>query len=209
MGQPLKKGQYISTFKRLANETGLTIRAVRTALSRLQKTGEIDIQTTRKYTRITICNYVSYQLNENDYQSKTTYQRHTSDTEATHINKNIINKENKNNIFFDESCSDNMWMETLRMHYLVDKDTVCKALEKFTAHINITQEYKYSLKQYRNHFVNWLKYNKEVIEGPAKSLYKWKWKGQATKSGNKIDLMKDKQIFDKPGFDFKIIKNGN
>lgn len=209
MGQSVKKGQYITTMKRLSFDTGLSARELRTCISKLKKTGEIDTNATKNYTRITICNYASYQLEEPFIDKPKTNDRQTKDKAKTNINKNIINKENKNNIFFSESCDDNMWMETLRMHYGVDKNTVCKALEKFTAHLNMTEDFKYSLKQYRTHFVNWLKYNKDEIEGPGKSLYKWKWKGQATKSGNKIDLMKDKQIFDKPGFDFKIIKNGN
>ena len=208
MGQSVKKGQYITSMRRLSFDTGLSARELRTCISKLKKTGEIDTQATKNYTRITICNYASYQLEETFDDKQKTNDRQTIDKQKTSINKNIIKKENKNNIFFTESCSDNMWMESLRMHFGVDQDTVCKALEKFTAHLNMTEDFKYGLRQYRTHFVNWLKYNKEEIEGPAKSLYKWKWKGQAMKTGNKIDLQKDKMIFDKPGFEFKIIKNG-
>ena len=45
----------------LSSDTGLSVREVRTALSHLQKTGEITVKTTKFYTLIKVVNYSFYQ----------------------------------------------------------------------------------------------------------------------------------------------------
>ena len=72
----------------------------------------------------------------------------------------------------------------------------------------MTNDYKPIMKQYKSHFINRCKYNmKNVIKGTG--TYQWKWKGQAVKYGTLRDMNKDKKLFDQPGFEFKIIKNGD
>jgi len=72
----------------------------------------------------------------------------------------------------------------------------------------MTDEIKSSVKDYKSHFVNWFKYNKQDAIKNSGS-YKWKWKGQSTKSGTKTELEKDRAFYDQDGFDFKIIQNGH
>lgn len=61
----VKRGQVITSRSKLARETGLTEKEVRTGLERLQKTGEIIMESTNKYSLITICNYDKYQGGNN------------------------------------------------------------------------------------------------------------------------------------------------
>jgi len=63
-GIHIKRGSFVTSRKNLSTETGLTEREVRTALSRLEKTGEITRKTTNKYTLITLINYDNYQNKE-------------------------------------------------------------------------------------------------------------------------------------------------
>ena len=61
-GIPVKKGQIITGINALSRDTGLSVKVIRTCLSRLQKTGEIGRQTGNRYSVITINNYDSYQI---------------------------------------------------------------------------------------------------------------------------------------------------
>lgn len=60
-GIEIKRGQKITSIKNLAKETNLSIQEVRTSLKRLKSTREITIETTNKYTLITIEKYNNYQ----------------------------------------------------------------------------------------------------------------------------------------------------
>ena len=60
-GQEIKAGQKITSLANLAEETGLTLKQVRTALKKLEKSGEITSKGANKFTLITIENYALYQ----------------------------------------------------------------------------------------------------------------------------------------------------
>lgn len=59
----IKRGQCLTSLKRMHERTGLTIKQIRTALDKLEKSGEIGKQTTNRNSIITINKY-------NDYQEK-------------------------------------------------------------------------------------------------------------------------------------------
>lgn len=75
-GIKIKRGQFITSLEKLAMANGLTIRQTRTALNDIQKTGEIDKQTTNRYSVITVKNYDLYQASD---KQKT----HLSDKQTT------------------------------------------------------------------------------------------------------------------------------
>ena len=54
-------GQKITSVAKLSAETGLSVKQVRIGLEKLKKTGEITVETTNKYTLITVVNYSKYQ----------------------------------------------------------------------------------------------------------------------------------------------------
>lgn len=99
----VKRGQLITSLSTICSDTGLTIRAVRTVLSHLEKTGEISIKATNKNSIITICNYDAYQnqKTESDTQTDTPSDIQTdtqTDTPSdTPTDNNVtINKKQKN-----------------------------------------------------------------------------------------------------------------
>lgn len=60
-GITIKRGQFISSYEKIAAANGLTSRQVRYALDKLKTTREIVTQTTNLYTLITVNNYDLYQ----------------------------------------------------------------------------------------------------------------------------------------------------
>ena len=105
-GMEIPRGSLATSRAKLASETTLTEREVRTCINRLISTNEIAIKTTNKFTVITINKYESYQYDamdsdqvnvlQNDQQ--TTNKRPTNDQQATTSkeSKNIIQEESKN-----------------------------------------------------------------------------------------------------------------
>ena len=60
-GEEVKRGSMIAGVNALAEQTGLTVSQIRTALDKLKITGEIAIKTTNKYSIITVVKYESFQ----------------------------------------------------------------------------------------------------------------------------------------------------
>lgn len=86
MGQAMNAGQFVTSYKLLAEALGFTVQQIRTALKKLESTGEITSKSTNKYTVITVINWGSYQAD--DIESN------------TQINKQITNKQQTKNAFF-------------------------------------------------------------------------------------------------------------
>lgn len=94
-GIAIKKGSRITSISKLAEETKLSPRQVRTALSNLISTNEITKETTNKFTLISVVKYADYQCTEytsdkqidNRYDKQTdkqaTNERQTSDNQTT------------------------------------------------------------------------------------------------------------------------------
>ena len=57
----VKRGQWVTSQKRIAEQLNLSLKNVRTALEHLKTTGEVAIKTTSKYSIITVFNYNQYQ----------------------------------------------------------------------------------------------------------------------------------------------------
>ena len=84
----LKRGQYISGRKKLAEELEQTEREIRTSLKRLAELQILTIKTTTRYSIYTIENYSIYQDINNKATSETTNRRP--------LNKHIIHIKNIN-----------------------------------------------------------------------------------------------------------------
>ena len=90
-GVVIKKGQLMTGLDVLANQTGMSVMQIRTALKHLKLTSEITINSTSKGTIITILNWGKYQLNEelitSDLTSTLTNKQQTNNKQIT-TNKN-------------------------------------------------------------------------------------------------------------------------
>lgn len=79
-GHLIKRGQFITGRRKLAEETQLSEKAVRNALKKLEKTGEISVQKTNSFSLITVNNFDLYQENEGQ-QKASNNPRHEGDLE--------------------------------------------------------------------------------------------------------------------------------
>lgn len=69
-GVTMRAGQLITSIANLSKVTGITIKALRTRLERLVSTGEISVESCKKYSIITISNYTIYQPMANETANK-------------------------------------------------------------------------------------------------------------------------------------------
>lgn len=85
-GIELKKGQFITSYSKLSEETGLTYKQVRLGINKLKRTGEVAHEGYSSYSIITIKNWNRFQ-NEGRQQGR---QRATDNNKRNNIINNII-----------------------------------------------------------------------------------------------------------------------
>lgn len=71
-GKVIPRGSFITGRNVLADETGLTVQQIRTALDKLKSTNEITIKATNKNSLVTVVNYGFYQDKQEEITSKPT-----------------------------------------------------------------------------------------------------------------------------------------
>lgn len=90
-GHDIARGQLITSLANLAKSTSLSVRSVRTSLTKLKTTQELTIKTTKTFSLITLTNYDLYQeinlKNDTDNDTRVdtlpTHDRQSSDTRPT------------------------------------------------------------------------------------------------------------------------------
>ena len=93
----VKKGSLVTSVRKLSEETGLSVSQIRNALDHLKATHEITIQTTSRYTVISICNYGIYQGANDKNDTRNSKQKSNS-------NRNTrTNKEKEKNIATEQT----------------------------------------------------------------------------------------------------------
>ncbi len=89
-------GQVITSYAHLADKLHLSAWQIRTAFQKLQSTGEITVQSTTKYTLVTIEKWAFYQsANEKTTNESTTNLQRTNNESQHRNNVNNVNKVNK------------------------------------------------------------------------------------------------------------------
>lgn len=102
MDQMLKAGQFVTSYKNLSQELGFSVQQIRTALKKLESTGEITSKSTNKFTVITVVNWANYQSDE-DYintesNNRTTNEQQTDNKRTTNEQQHRKNNKNNKNI---------------------------------------------------------------------------------------------------------------
>lgn len=124
-GHTIEAGQKITSVGHLAEETGLSVRNVRTALDHLKATGELTIKPTNKFSLITVENWGKYQGAdcETDKQSdkRATNNRQTTDKQPT-TNKNEKNIKN------EKKYSENPNLDTAFKSYIEHRKQLKKPM---------------------------------------------------------------------------------
>ena len=87
LGTTIERGSFITSYSHLAQELGLTVQQIRTAIQKLETTGEITRRTTRNQqgsnTLITINNYNEYQPSNTQNNTRITLEQHSDNTRVT------------------------------------------------------------------------------------------------------------------------------
>jgi hypothetical protein len=89
-GVMIKRGQLATSIQHISGPLGISIQSVKTALEKLEKTGEILRQSTNKFTIITVCKFDSYQGGF-DTEQQTTNKPLTNEQQTT--NKPLTNEQ--------------------------------------------------------------------------------------------------------------------
>ena len=97
----VKRGQLVFSYDKLAAELGTSLQTLRTTLKDLQDTNDIIIQSTRKSSLLTICEYDSWQEFVDETNTQLTYEQHTNNIQLT-LSKEIEELKKENNILKEE-----------------------------------------------------------------------------------------------------------
>lgn len=103
-GVLIRRGQILTGINKLSQQTKQTVQQTRTALNKLKSTNEITIESTNKYSVITICKWDSYQIipednnnqDNNQDNKRTTNEQQTTNTLANNKQEDKNNKNEKN-----------------------------------------------------------------------------------------------------------------
>ncbi|WP_191858480.1 hypothetical protein [Hanstruepera ponticola] len=95
-GIVINKGEFITSYEKLAVETGLSISKVRTAIKKLKSTNDIILETFTSYSKIYVPNLSVYVADQNDTSNSTPNDKRLA--KVSHTNDNQIATTNTNNI---------------------------------------------------------------------------------------------------------------
>lgn len=98
-GVDVPRGSFVSSYRTLAEECGLTLQSVRTAIKHLKSTQCLTSKTYPKFTVFTVKKYTLYQDSNTITNKQLTHEQHTSNTRATQIEEKKEIKNNNNNIY--------------------------------------------------------------------------------------------------------------
>ncbi len=90
-GEAVERGSFVTSLSALSAKTGLSVQEIRTCLHKLEISKQITIAT-NKYTKITVCNYDSYQGLDDDEQQAENYQHADQQQINTICNKKSTSK---------------------------------------------------------------------------------------------------------------------
>lgn len=114
-GKIFKPGQMPFGYEKASQQTGLSVRMIRTSLDKLISTNEVTKQSSRQGTVITVVNWEKYQVETNDLTNK----RQTTDKRTTSTN-NVNNENNDNNIYKGDYVEPDtviqLWNDTMPKH---------------------------------------------------------------------------------------------
>lgn len=156
-GKVIPRGSFVTGRKALAEATGLTEQQVRSGLTRLASTNEIEVKSTNKYTIITVCKYDDYQVAEIEDNQQITNNQPTINQQITTTidNKNIIKETNSKEL--SKKVSTPLDLSSIHPALLPDFEEYLKMRRSIKKPIKtqraLDDRYK-ELQQLSNHSVN-------------------------------------------------------
>ena len=95
-GREVPAGACVTSVKHLAEDTGLSVKNVRTALDKLRSTNEIGIETANKFTMIFINNWAKYQGDEPTIGKQTANKRQSNGKQLATIEESKKERKKEN-----------------------------------------------------------------------------------------------------------------
>lgn len=156
-GTVIKRGQLTTSYRAIAERSGVSYQSVRTVLADLVATGEITYQNIKKCSMITMLKWDSYQLDNIETNThinrQLTGNQHTTNRQLT-TNKNDNNEKNDNNSFYENASKDfsnelldkvkQAWNEICPGNGLLshDRGTKPKTIKEFVSLVSANKELK-------------------------------------------------------------------
>lgn len=115
-GEHIRAGSRVTSWEKLAGELNLSVRQIRTAMSKLEKSGEVTRKASTKWQTVTLCKWDSLQdeRQANDKQGgrqetdkRQTNDRQTTTTKESKKEKNIKNDKNEEISLFQKETKFN------------------------------------------------------------------------------------------------------
>ena len=198
-GIDIKRGSFVTSYAKLADELELSIQNVRTALNNLKLTGEVTSESSSKNTVIKVVNYDNHQDANKQNNNQVTSNQHTPNKQLTTTN-NDNNDNNENKLKIEASQIEKFKPDL--MSEVQQKNIIQKAKFKveerggkwvcdynFNPYSQLTKNYNsfcYICKKHNwkfndlnhlknsffNFVVNYWEFSTEVIESKIKQQYK-------------------------------------
>jgi len=165
----VKRGQYVTSYPKLAQQAGLSIQEVRTALGHLKSTGEITVTTTSKYSIITINNYNRYQKSTH----KPTDDQQASNRQATGDQQQLKNIYNNKLLYIKEGKKGRR-----------EKAPTLSEIQNFVAEQKLNVNYQKFYDYYNKR--NW-QINNELIDNWKDLVITWSKKEHKTYASGAYD----------------------
>jgi hypothetical protein len=108
-GKTIPAGSRVCGYPSLAEEIGISVRALRTVFSKLKATGELTVKTHPKYSIVSITNWEKYQGVDRQASPETTGERQASDRRATTSKE--YNNTNPNGLDAPSDVKDVLWRD--------------------------------------------------------------------------------------------------
>jgi len=142
----VKRGQLVTSVDHLKRDLSLSSQNIRTALDKLEKTGEINKQTTSRFSLITVLKVEQY-----DIRQQTTNKRLTNDQQQL---KNVKKEKNEKNTYVVRSETQTLYdsIEEMCVQYDLEFKVNIKALDV------LVERYvgKIKMKVEMQHCISWL-----------------------------------------------------
>lgn len=170
----LKRGQLVTSVRRLCGLWNTSSSTVRNTLDAFEKHGMIKLTKDPNMTIITIVNYDKYQQGFGEQFNDTSFavwpppvaQTRAQSRAQTHykqeINYNIINKNNisqpsvREEDFFEEFKKSEKSIEYAMRELHFDRDEVLEWLQKFKDYINYAHKEHRNKSDFNSHFLSWV-----------------------------------------------------
>ena len=115
-GHTIKRGQFITSYSKLAKECGITVMQARRAISTLCSTGEITHSPHARFSMVTVVGYDTYQSDnrlsnsQNNSQTTSSQQQHKNIKNNKNIKKKNIDDDFVVDIKADNENADDDWL---------------------------------------------------------------------------------------------------